>query len=53
MQKLGIVIGMLAYGFIEQITGSARNSIVALVLFFAFGLLLMFFVPKEEKTINT
>ena len=52
-EKLGIVIGMLAYGFIEQITGSARNSIVALVLFFAFGLLLMFFVPKEEKTINT
>ena len=52
-EKLGIVIGMLAYGFIEQITGSARNSIVALVLFFSFGLLLMFFVPKEEKTINT
>lgn len=52
-EKLGIVIGMLAYGFIEQITGSARNSIVALVLFFAIGLLLMFFVPKEEKTINT
>lgn len=52
-EKLGIVIGMLAYGFIEQITGSARNSIVALVLFFAFGLLLMFFVPKEEKIIKT
>ena len=50
-EKLGIVIGMLSYGFIEQITGSARNSIVALVLFFAVGLILMFFVPKEEKPI--
>jgi UMF1 family MFS transporter len=49
---LGIVIGMLAYGFIEQLTGSARNSIVALVVFFAVGLILMFFVPKEEKSNN-
>ena len=40
---------MLSYGFIEQVTGSARNSIVALVLFFAVGLFLMFLVPKEEK----
>ena len=51
-EKLGIVIGMLAYGFIEQLTGSARNSIVALVVFFAVGLILMFFVPKEEKSNN-
>ena len=52
-EKLGIVIGLASYGFIEQLTGNMRNSIVALVLFFAIGLLLMFFVPKEEKTINT
>ncbi|MBM78001.1 MAG: MFS transporter [Crocinitomicaceae bacterium] len=48
-EKLGIVIGMASYGFIEQLTGNMRNSIVALVLFFVIGLLLMFFVPKEEK----
>ena len=48
-EKLGIVIGMASYGFIEQLTGNMRNSIVALVLFFIIGLLLMFFVPKEEK----
>lgn len=47
-EKLGIVIGMLSYGFIEQITGSSRNSIVALVIFFIIGLFLLFRVPKQE-----
>ena len=47
-EKMGIVIGMFSYGFIEQLTGSMRNSIVALVVFFAFGLILLFRVPEEE-----
>ena len=51
-EKLGIVIGMFSYGFIEQITGSMRNSIVALVVFFVIGLILLFFVPKEEVLID-
>ena len=33
-EKIGIVIGMLIYGFIDQYTGSMRNSIVFLMLFF-------------------
>ena len=51
-EKLGIVIGMFSYGFIEQITGSMRNSIVALVVFFIIGLLLLFQVPKEEISVE-
>ena len=51
-EKLGIVIGMFSYGFIHQITGSMRNSIVALVVFFIAGLILLFQVPKEENTIE-
>jgi UMF1 family MFS transporter len=51
-EKLGIVIGMFSYGFIEQVTGSMRNSIVALVVFFIVGLLLLFQVPKEEIPIE-
>lgn len=46
-EKLGIVIGMLSYGFIEQFTGSSRNSIVALVIFFGIGLLLLLRMPKN------
>ena len=43
---------MFSYGFIEQLTGSMRNSIVALVVFFIIGLLLLFQVPKEEISIE-
>jgi UMF1 family MFS transporter len=51
-EKLGIVIGMSSYGFIEQLTGSMRNSIVALVIFFVIGLLLLFRVPKNATDVD-
>lgn len=37
-EKLAIVVGTFSYGFIEQITGSMRNSTIALTLFFIIGL---------------
>ena len=43
---------MFSYGFIHQITGSMRNSIVALVVFFVAGLVLLFQVPKEENKVE-
>lgn len=48
-EKIGIVIGMFLYGFIDQITGSMRNSIVFLALFFILGVLLLFRVPKSKS----
>lgn len=48
-EKIGIVIGMFLYGFIDQITGSMRNSIVFLALFFIVGVLLLFRVPKTKS----
>lgn len=48
-EKIGIVIGMALYGFIDQITGSMRNSIVFLALFFILGVLLLFRVPKTKS----
>ena len=51
-EKIGIVIGMSTYGFIEQLTGNMRNSIVALVLFFVIGLILLLRVPKEESILT-
>ncbi|CAG5079926.1 MFS transporter [Parvicella tangerina] len=51
-EKLGIVIGMLSYGLIEQLTGSMRNSIMALVVFFIIGLLLLFRVPKNATEVD-
>ncbi len=46
-EKIGIVIGMCVYGFIDQITGSPRFAIVFLGLFFLSGLLLLLRIPKK------
>ncbi|MDG3582344.1 MFS transporter [Galbibacter pacificus] len=47
-EKIGIVIGMLIYGTIDQITGSMRNSILFLFIFFLLGIVLLFRVPKKK-----
>ena len=46
-EKIGIVIGMTIYGLIDQITGSMRNALVFLAVFFIAGLLLLLRVPKS------
>ena len=46
-EKIGIVIGMVIYGSIDQITGSMRNAILFLFVFFLVGILLLFRVPKN------
>lgn len=48
-EKIGIVIGMGIYGLIDQLTGSMRNSIVFLTLFFVGGVLLLLRVPKKNN----
>ena len=45
-EKIGIVIGMFMYGLIAQITGSIRNSILFLIIFFIGGVVLLIRVPK-------
>jgi Permeases of the major facilitator superfamily len=47
-EKIGIVIGMLIYGFIDQITGNMRNSILFLLLFFLVGGFLLLRVPRNK-----
>ena len=53
-EKIGIVIGMLIYGVIDQITGSMRNSVLFLVVFFFIGIVLLYRVPgyKKQKTVS-
>jgi UMF1 family MFS transporter len=46
-EKVGIVIGMTIYGTIDVITGSMRNAIVFLGVFFLIGLVLLTRVPKK------
>jgi UMF1 family MFS transporter len=51
-EKLAIVIGMLGFGIIEQITGSMRNSALLLSLFFIVSLVIIVFtkLKKEEPS---
>jgi UMF1 family MFS transporter len=45
-EKLCIVCGMALFGLIEQISESMRNPILALILFFVVGFLLLLRIPK-------
>ena len=47
-EKIGIVIGMLVYGIIDQITGSPRLAIVFLGVFFVMAVFLLNRVQKKS-----
>ena len=46
--KLGTVLGTLAFGLINEITGSMRSSIIVLAFFFIVGLILLLRMKKEK-----
>lgn len=47
-EKIGIVIGMLLYGAIDQVLHSQRYSVVFLTVFFLIGIVLLLRVPKKS-----
>lgn len=54
-EKVAIVIGMVSFGLVQQLTGNMRNSILALIIFFAIGfiaLLLTILENTKEHIIN-
>ncbi len=54
-EKVGLVLGTASYGMIEEITGSMRNSILALIVFFVIGLTFllrsMILKSREEEMV--
>lgn len=48
-EKIGIVIGMSIYGVIDQITGTMRNSVLFLGVFFVIGVFLLLRVPRKAN----
>jgi UMF1 family MFS transporter len=38
-EKIAIVIGLTAFGYIEEFTGTMRDSVISLVAFFSIGLI--------------
>jgi UMF1 family MFS transporter len=48
-EKIAVVIGMISYGYITELSGSQRNSVLALSAFFFIGLLLLFNTLKASR----
>lgn len=51
-EKLAIVIGLFAFGLIEDITHSMRNSVLVLIIFFALGLVLLLLTLSKQKKLS-
>ena len=51
-EKIGIVIGMSMYGVVAQLTGSVRNAILFLIVFFVAGVFLLLRVPKNNDPVK-
>src|SRR5215210_317629 len=48
-EKIAIVIGMFSFGFVQQLTGNMRNSVIALIVFFIAGLIALFMTLQNER----
>jgi UMF1 family MFS transporter len=51
-EKLAIVIGLFSFAFIEEATGSMRNSIIALASFFVIGLVFLLLLKRVETKVD-
>lgn len=48
VEKIAITVGTLLFGFVEQITGNMRNSVLVILVFFIIGFLLMMRIPSRK-----
>jgi UMF1 family MFS transporter len=48
-EKLAIVIGMFSFGLIEEVTGSMKNSVLSLIVFFVIGFIWLFKAQKLKS----
>jgi UMF1 family MFS transporter len=49
--RVGTVLGTLAFGYVAEMLGSMRYSVVALMIFFVIGGVLLLFVNMKRKTL--
>jgi UMF1 family MFS transporter len=48
IEKIAITLGTLLFGFVEQITGNMRNSVLVILVFFIVGFLLLMRIPSKK-----
>lgn len=49
--KIGTVIGTLSFGYVSEFFGGMRNSVLALMIFFIIGGILLLFVDPKRKLV--
>ena len=52
-EKIAIVIGMFSFAHITELTGSQRNSVLALIVFFIIGLIFLFKALNIQKRLTS
>jgi UMF1 family MFS transporter len=48
-EKLAMMCGLILWGYLDNLTGSMRNSILVLGLWFSIGLIFLFSVDRMSK----
>lgn len=51
-EKVAIVIGIFSFGFIDELTGHMKYSILSLIVFFAIGLAWLFGALKKQQALG-
>lgn len=51
LEKIAIVMGTFSFGFIEQLSGGMRNSVLALAIYFVIGLVILITVRIKAREI--
>ena len=50
--KIGTVVGTLSFGYVAESLGGMRNSVLALMIFFIAGFILLMFVKMKPETLQ-
>ncbi|MCO5234874.1 MAG: MFS transporter [Chitinophagaceae bacterium] len=48
-EKIALVIGLFSFGLLEDLTGSIRNSVIVLIVFFVLGLFALLYTRKAVR----
>jgi UMF1 family MFS transporter len=48
-EKIALVIGILSFGYIEEFTGSMKNSVLSLIIFFVVGLAWIYSALSKQR----
>ncbi len=52
-EKVAVVIGMLSFGYITELSGSQRNSVLALMTFFLLGFIWLIYTYNTQRKLKS